>query len=252
MSLNLALRLGAVAPATSSFVPTDLANLALWLDASVAGDFTYSSGSVVSQWNDKSGNARHASQGNTSFQPGRTGTINSLATVVFDGTNDFLSCALPTAVVTSGPWTAFAVVRPLSVAGDRNILDSDGTRRTAQFLRTSGTAAQSIPFNTAGSPFTDAAGVTLSTSTNYQFTARLDATTIETWVDNSSNGATAVTGSLQVSNASSLLGIGCTNPASPSQYWNGHIAEVAIYDAALSTTDRESVQTYLRTKWGTA
>ena len=38
-----------------------------------ANTFTYSSGSVVSQWSDKSGNTRHATQGTVSQQPTRTG-----------------------------------------------------------------------------------------------------------------------------------------------------------------------------------
>ena len=45
------------------------ANLSLWLDASDASTITLN-GSTVSQWNDKSGNARHATQATAANQPG--------------------------------------------------------------------------------------------------------------------------------------------------------------------------------------
>lgn len=62
----------------------------LWLDSSDASKFTYSSGSVVSTWTDKSTNAYVFEQPTTASAPTRTGTQNSKSTVVFDGTNDFL------------------------------------------------------------------------------------------------------------------------------------------------------------------
>lgn len=63
----------------------------LWLDSSDATKFTYSSGSVISRWTDKSTNAYTFEPATTSNAPTRTGTQNSKSTVVFDGSNDFLS-----------------------------------------------------------------------------------------------------------------------------------------------------------------
>ena len=63
----------------------------LWLDSSDASKFTYSSGSVVATWTDKSANAYVFQQPTTASAPTRTGTQNSKSTIVFDGTNDFLT-----------------------------------------------------------------------------------------------------------------------------------------------------------------
>ncbi len=63
----------------------------LWLDASDATKFTYSSGSVISRWTDKSANAYFFEPSSTTYAPTRTGTQNGKSTVVFDGTDDFLS-----------------------------------------------------------------------------------------------------------------------------------------------------------------
>ena len=62
----------------------------LWLDSSDAATFTYSSGSVISRWTDKSSNAYFFEPSSTTYAPTRTGTQNSKSTIVFDGVNDFL------------------------------------------------------------------------------------------------------------------------------------------------------------------
>lgn len=58
---------------------------ALWLDAADASTFTFSSGSSVSQWSDKSGLGRNFSQGTVSSQPTRNvGLLNGLPGVTFN------------------------------------------------------------------------------------------------------------------------------------------------------------------------
>ena len=66
--------------------PTSLGNsLALWLDASDASSIT-SSGGLVSQWNDKSGNNRHATQTNAGSRPSV-----SASGITFDSSNKFMT-----------------------------------------------------------------------------------------------------------------------------------------------------------------
>lgn len=65
------------------FSPADLPGLALWLDASDLSTITHSSG-AVSQWDDKSGNARHVVQATGSLQPVTgTRTINGVNALDF-------------------------------------------------------------------------------------------------------------------------------------------------------------------------
>lgn len=57
-------------PASSApFAPTSIAGLVLWLDASDASTVTLDGSNNVSQWNDKSGNARHATQATVLTRP---------------------------------------------------------------------------------------------------------------------------------------------------------------------------------------
>jgi len=72
----------------------------LWLDAADPSVFTYSSGTVVSRWTDKSPNGYFFEPAGTSMAPSRSGTQNSKSTLVFDGTNDGLA-----AVGSTSNWT---------------------------------------------------------------------------------------------------------------------------------------------------
>lgn len=53
---------------TPAFLPSDIAGLQLWLDASDTASITHVAG-LVSQWSDKSGNGRHMVQGTATRQP---------------------------------------------------------------------------------------------------------------------------------------------------------------------------------------
>jgi hypothetical protein len=63
---------------------------ALWLDAADSNTVEQSGG-VVSEWRDKSGNSRHASQAASGSRPiVATASQNSLNGISFDGINDYL------------------------------------------------------------------------------------------------------------------------------------------------------------------
>lgn len=78
-------------PLASGFSPRQVADLALWLDASDASTITLN-GSTVSEWQDKSGNGKHAGQATAVDQPTYTANVvNGRSAVVFDGSSDHLS-----------------------------------------------------------------------------------------------------------------------------------------------------------------
>jgi hypothetical protein len=90
---------------------------ALWLDASDAGTLWNATtggslvapGGHIARWEDKSGNARHATQGTSGQQPTRqTAVRNGRDVVRFDGTNDFLATV---AFGGNQTWTRFVVFR---------------------------------------------------------------------------------------------------------------------------------------------
>jgi len=84
---------------------------ALWLDAADASTITTVS-EAVSQWNDKSGNGRHASQNTAANRPVVTSAgLGGKDVITFDGTNDALTATLSSGL--SSSFGVFAVVVPL-------------------------------------------------------------------------------------------------------------------------------------------
>jgi hypothetical protein len=73
------------------WTPAQLASTACWLDA--ADESTVArSGNSVSQWQDKSGNARHANQTTPANQPTYISSgLNSLGLIDWDGSNDAMT-----------------------------------------------------------------------------------------------------------------------------------------------------------------
>jgi hypothetical protein len=86
----------------------------------------------------------------------------------------------------------------------------------------------------------NAAQVFNVTSVAGEYTARVDGTQVFTTATNTVGWGLAA-----------CLG-GGDNPAAPTQFGTGLIAAVLIYDHKLSTNDRTTVMTGLRTKYGTA
>ncbi len=80
-----------------AWTPTSLgSSLSLWLDAGDASTITSSAG-LVSEWRDKSGNSRHATQGTTNSRPSTNGSG-----LTFDSSNKFMTGVMnPNTMATS-------------------------------------------------------------------------------------------------------------------------------------------------------
>ena len=92
--------------------PTNIAGCVLWLDANqITG---LNNGDPVATWSDMSGNGNDATQAVGANQPTyRTGRINGLPAVDFDGGNDFLTAngAAPSFSGNDLPMSCFFVLR---------------------------------------------------------------------------------------------------------------------------------------------
>jgi len=243
-------------------IPTTPASgSAIWIDASDASTFTFSSGSVVSQWNDKSGNSRNFSQGTVANQPSRTGSRNGLSTVVFDGTNDRMQATNATGNYTS--WSLFVVTFSNSAStqrifGKRNAGAADESYGAVHFssklyalARNLSSAVNATLLNASDGLF----GITTNGSSADIGSLRLLSQTVSNNVDTkvryqTANLASATAGSQSVTNTVNPF-IGALNVSgSFFEFLNGEIAEMLLYPSALSDADREQTETYLKNKWG--
>ena len=237
--------------AAGGFNPKTIAGLQLWLDAADASTVTTVSG-AASQWNDKSGNARHATQGTANNRPAYNGVIGGKAALTFDGTNDAMATGLESASLT-GYATFFCVCRPnfadATAANFRTPLygrDSAGSNPYGvNLLNTGGaltlnTTWRGLHFNQLGGPTVtlgiDAIMVGGTTAT--QHVRRVSGVAA-----NLANTPTAGTNSA----AGNFLNVG----QDPTQlrWWNGPIGEVLVYNRALALTEIATIEKWLGTKW---
>lgn len=224
------------AQGSGNWSPLDLPSLVAWFDASDTATIT-ESGGAVSQWDDKSGNGYHLTSSGTRKPMTGTRTQNGLNVLDFDGSNDDM---LNASVNFSQPTTQFVVAIVDASDEVRSITDGASGRQSIVIGKV-GATEDNIYAGTqlfAGSGATVGAWVAIS--------AVFNGGSSQFWRD----GTSAASGSAG-SQALTQLYVMSNRGAGGSFFTDGGLAEVIIYDSALSDGDRESVEAYLATKWGT-
>ncbi len=224
----------------------------LWLRAD-AGVTTNESG-LVTAWADQSGQGHDATQSNSSQEAQIIASaINGHAALAFNGFSDFYSLAGQ--VLTSQQFTIFAV------ANDTGGSSSSPSQREILSNWTSGNGTQSVFFGTAtGTPGTRSArlsddfggssgqgvGVLANPATPFVFTGINSAS--DTVIYQNGNVIADKGSPLATRSLTTNYVIGQQGSLN-SEFWAGDIAEILVYNRALSTTERQSVQNYLMNKY---
>ena len=243
------------------FSPLDLDGLALWLDASDLSTITHSSG-AVSQWDDKSGYARHATQGDAAYQP-TTGTMTLNGRNVLAFSTDILNLANAAGVFrNAGVGTAFAVARSTETTTPRRFLLGFSTNSPTQ-ARFTPFANQAVNrFGFGGRRLNTDSFQTVSSTQDHAAAWRLAMFEVA-WVNGQArireNGAETLAptafqsaGSSDDSDSAAVQigGLSTGDPGVTS--WPGEIAELIVVRTAARLTAGEiaSVERYLAAKWG--
>ena len=229
--------------ATSQLWTPSRITTALWLDAADLNTITTVSG-AVSQWNDKSGNARHASQATAGLRPTYSSTgFNNLPGISF--LNSQLNFPANFAQV-SGQ-NIFAVADTTSLgSGYRGFLQ-----------RTSGSVNNMALYfggdTVGGTGFDYRPMVYWNNGARAIWPTAVQSKAIFRWSFATGasaltqvNGGTAQTGSFGASELTNWLsiGLGVTQPA------NVPYAEIIITPSTPSTNDLQRIEGYLAWKWG--
>lgn len=243
-------------PFLRTFQPTDIDGCALWLDANDATTLTLS-GSNVTQWRDKSGNAYHAVGYNNTATYDATG-LNSKPALAFSSTKSMVSPVpagtFPTAVSTfvvyqfSGAVSSSAVYtiinRTLSqasaFAAPFSAYQNNGN--VVRYIGNGTTNGNQRYESTAGTTYTNA------TPTLYYFNVASNANT--TWNESVNGTTTAYTltlGTAAYGDTASNVCIG--GRLDTAVFMNGFISEVIMYNTTLTTAQRQQVEGYLAKKW---
>ena len=226
------------------FDPAPYGTLALWLDAADASTLSLSS-TTVTQWRDKSTLANHAAPvGSPVFAA--TG-VNGKPSISLNGSSMGFRGALANTGTVS---TTFIVAtlntstsingRLVSLAGNTGadynnasflipLLRNGNAQELATYYNGSVRSVSSVP--TYDTPFYATAVVNGTNNTTFM------------------NGIAGTTSAMSPTFAITKYAVG-TQPNANGDWWKGYVSEVLVYNSALSTPDRQTVEAYLATKWG--
>lgn len=220
-------------------------SLALWLDAEDSASITLN-GSAVSQWNDKSGNGRNATQATAASQPAYSASgLNNKPAVSFDGINDVLlhdAISLKTiyAVAKTTATTTFK-----SIAGAQATvgtgpegayyLQGGNPARTSRFLikTQNGVYSSDGDIFDSGVPFS--LGGVIDSGNN-----------ITVYLNGKAGPPSAASGTMGI--GQSYVGAAFFSGAI-TDFWLGEIAEVIVSNNSLTTSERQRIEGYLAWKW---
>jgi hypothetical protein len=262
------------------FSPSSITGCILWLDGADSTTVSFSSGTTVSQWTDKSGLSNHALSSTT---PSNV----SAPTYVVSDMGIRLTAASNTGIrgnmnaIYSSNATVFVVGSYISnaatpVYGPRLFILGSNTSDTyfngglhivSQGLNPSFTSATPVltdyfSATTGGynGNYQTAIPFTYSTPFIYSVTNAINGTSTIS-VNSFLNGATSTYSastkvpSFNASYSSNYnrfsIGTGIYSASGPnSDAYNGYVYEVIVYSNVLTTTQRQQVEGYLSAKWG--
>jgi hypothetical protein len=238
-------------PFTRAFQPIDISGCSLWLDAADSSTVSFSSGSNVSQWRDKSGNGYSPSNVSTTVTYNATG-LNGLPTITntnaaassltYSGTFiNRTNCTLFLVLQRTGSGTqrgGYFCMTPTSgtydYAGPGGMAWGDGDGGPYQFVA----AGAGVDQGTGGNPAFGPSVVVLSLSN-----------TAATMYINGVSALTATLG-LNTENAAGFVIANRSFVGVPTGGFPGNISEVLVYNTTLTDTQRQTIEGYLAWKWG--
>ena len=225
-------------------------HLKLWLRAD-AGVVTNSTGAVVA-WNDQSGGFHNATQGDASAAPQWVaGALNGKPALRFDGLNDFLSAPYAPDLAITGDLSTFFVVEFDDFATYRAVWSETGggyPLPNDYFVLPDSSGSPGVP-NALRAGLAGFGAVTATTAlpTNQFVIAgfEMSGATLTHYLDGQPDGSGDITNHIADGYVPLLVGKRDDSVTT----MKGQIAEMVIYDAALSDTDRTAVVNYLANKY---
>lgn len=221
-------------------LPGQFAGLRLWLRADAAGN--YGQGDPVDRWLDRSGNGNDATQATAGLQPTfQTGVINGLPAVRFDGLDDILTIS-GAGLGISGAFSFLLVYRSSNSAADAGVF-GNGIDAHAQVTHDVASFIYHY-VGSGGNTIFWARGTGVWTVDVFVWDGTLGANGLRDWAEGVLKGQR--TSSVQPSSTADYqLGLATS-------YWGGDIAEVIVYNRALSDDERKRLERYLGRKYASA
>lgn len=252
--------------------PTDLSGLVVWFDFSDStkifdsntGGSTPANGGAIGRIEDKSSNARNATQATANNRPlYQTNVQNGLSVARFDGSNDVLITAnfsMPAQA------SFFAVcARPWSTAAYKSIFSSANYAETTGYafsislqaglnFKTRDIFYAARGFGIGRAPRIGGDGTKLNGFTSNSFhiiSGAIGSSNISLFVDKVKSSLSGLIQDVDTGNDTTSTGFSIGG-GTVGGAWDRDIGEIFVYDSDLSDTNRQKAENYLATKWGIA
>ena len=236
----------------AAWTPAEITT-ALWLDAADSDTITLNDGNV-SQWDDKSGNDRHVTQGSSTAQPAYgASTQNGIDVLTFDG-NDWLVATGWTSVNTSQNHSYIAVARHTNTADIGFLLCQSGTtggtnnmESTLAYFSSGAFGSSQNSYKFGSRPFGNNhfVEVPYSSGNHVMFGGHSGGAHYlyfdgDEYLRESSGPRNNTVADLQIGRR-----------ISESNFpWQGDVCEIIILDNFPNTDTRQKIEGYLAWKWG--
>lgn len=210
----------------------------LWLDADDDDTITSDSG-LVSGWSDKSGNGLSAVQANAANKPSLSSDAYGRSLITFDGVDDYMTTA---SLTLGAPTTLFIAFRAHTVtSGDRTLINQQSGDDTEPWQLYFTSDAKLRDWRSLGY-----VGSIQNNTLHVLSEVQEEDKKIYMW--RTGNAGTTGT-NLTLYAASRAISIGRSQSVGSLGWYDGDIAEIILYNSALSTADRQRVEGYLAWKW---
>lgn len=224
----------------TGFNPTNISGCQLWLKADAG--ITKDGSNYVSVWADQSGNGNDASQGTGTNQPlWVDATLNGKPVIRFDGNDNYL---VTNDFTLNQPNTVFVVYKVNNTSGQHAII----TNKYDNLL-----LGSHLGINATATLVYINAGIYTGIGVNSYIKSFPTTYFMNSCIFNSPNSALYENGTSKASgnvgtDSNNGFTIGCFRVGNYA-YLDGDIAEIIIYNTALGTTDRQTVENYLNYKY---
>lgn len=219
--------------AVTTFNPLSVSGCKLWLKADVG--ITKDGGNLVSQWDDQSGQANHLVQATGTNQPlWVSNNRSSKPTINFDGVDNFMKLTSFAGGSIAHPWYLFIAAKepsssPMAFMSEDN--ENDPRFRTLA----------------SGYDVSDQAvlsGGTSDPSVWHYYTIIWNGASTDLRRD----GTSILSGNSGSGGTFNGLTLGALS--NPVNFSNAQFGEFLIYDNNIGTSNRNSIESYLATRWG--
>ncbi|MCX6522601.1 MAG: fibronectin type III domain-containing protein [Actinobacteria bacterium] len=205
-------------------------------------DETGSSTGAVQTWVDKSGRANHTSAPSVATRPtAATQTMNGWPVITFNGANILQGTPAANPYGITGDRTMFVVTRRRSGAPSRLV---DRVPEDWPLFNLTANNTLEVRDDANGQYQSSIGSNTSVANVGYVITTSRSGTALGI----SSNGA--VTGSSSITGAQTMRTMTLGRHGAYGGTADVDIAEVALFDRALTTAERRQIEEYLRRKWG--